>query len=187
MKKPYPSAIFALVWAAACVGGLGALWAYKLTPARPDAAPRSWPREAPRRGNGPALVLLAHPRCDCTRASLDELSWILSRVPEPRSALVVLVRRGEARSAEDEAARRRAAAVPGVSVLVDPEGGLARRFGGGVSGRVLVYAADGRLAFDGGITSARGHRGASAGREAALAALTGRPGAEAAPVFGCAL
>jgi len=51
----------------------------------------------------------------------------------------------------------------------------------------LLYDISGRLVFDGGITSARGHQGDNAGRSAISALLTGQHDVvvRATPVFGC--
>ena len=56
------------------------------------------------------------------------------------------------------------------------------------SGQTLLYDRRGSLIFSGGITSARGHRGANAG-EAALVSLlaSGRADRNATSVFGCPL
>jgi hypothetical protein len=56
-----------------------------------------------------------------------------------------------------------------------------------VSGQVLAYDGQGRLAFNGGITASRGHEGDSAGRSAVEAMLAGRRHAATAFVFGCLL
>ncbi len=81
---------------------------------------------------------------------------------------------------------RRAACIPGVSVLADPDGVEARRFGALTSGDAFLYDAGGRLVFRGGITPSRGHQGESAGRSAIEAFLKGgRPRTATAPVFGC--
>jgi hypothetical protein len=73
-------------------------------------------------------------------------------------------------------------------VVFDPTGTEARRFRVRTSGHVVLYGADGRLQFSGGITDARGHAGESVGRRAVLAWLrdeADRP--RTAPVYGCSL
>jgi len=56
------------------------------------------------------------------------------------------------------------------------------------SGHVVLYDADGKLVFNGGITSSRGHSGDNAGR-AAITKLVHHESAAVpeAPVFGCSL
>jgi hypothetical protein len=52
---------------------------------------------------------------------------------------------------------------------------------------VLLFDAGGKLAFEGGITAARGHEGDNTGREAIAAHISGRPAPNSQPTFGCAL
>ena len=71
----------ALAWTAAVFTGLALVWRYKATPGAEADAPRTWPaassvRHVPGR---PTLVMFAHPKCPCTRASLDELATLTSR------------------------------------------------------------------------------------------------------------
>jgi hypothetical protein len=83
---------------------------------------------------------------------------------------------------------RRARAIPGLRVVADVDGREARRFGARTSGEVLVYARDGTLAFEGGITCGRGQEGDNAGLRAAATALRGATGSPRdTPVFGCAI
>lgn len=78
------------------------------------------------------------------------------------------------------------AAIPDVTVIPDPGGAEARRFGGLTSGHVVLYDTRGRLRFAGGLTSSRGHEGISVGHDAILAALDeDRVTTSSAPVFGC--
>jgi hypothetical protein len=81
---------------------------------------------------------------------------------------------------------RRAAAIPGVTVIADAAGREARLFHAATSGRTLLYRQHGELLFDGGITGARGHVGENAGATTLARLLTDGSSARAAtPVFGC--
>jgi hypothetical protein len=83
-----------------------------------------------------------------------------------------------------------AAAIPGVSVASDAGGAESRRFCAATSGQALLYAADGRLLFAGGITESRGHQGDNAGRSAVASHVLGSgPPAQPSrtPVYGCPL
>jgi hypothetical protein len=87
---------------------------------------------------------------------------------------------------------QRARAIPGVRVRLDDGARESRRVGVETSGHVLLYDAEGRLRFSGGITPARGHVGDSAGSDAIISILNGEriaPGQAAmeTDVFGCAL
>jgi hypothetical protein len=78
--------------------------------------------------------------------------------------------------------------MPDVKVVDDPDSEMARRFGAGVSGQVLLYDASGHLAFNGGITASRGHFGDNDGLDAVLAILRDQtPYRRTSPVFGCSL
>src|SRR5436190_6315 len=80
-------------------------------------------------------------------------------------------------------------AIPGVTVRADVDGEAARRFGAATSGQALLYTADGRLLFSGGITESRGHEGDNAGRSAIAALVLGAEPTKLAtsPVYGCPL
>ena len=83
---------------------------------------------------------------------------------------------------------RRANGIQGVQVEVDEGGVEARLFDATTSGLAIAYDAAGRAVFRGGITPSRGHEGDSAGADAVIAWLTGRPvTATSASVFGCSL
>jgi hypothetical protein len=75
-----------------------------------------------------------------------------------------------------------------VDVRWDVEGREARRFCARTSGQALLYDERGRLAFQGGITSARGHEGDSVGKSRLAALLSGgEADGRTSDVFGCGL
>ena len=160
-------------------------------PGDPGAPPARWPDDSrlPRQRHLPTLVMVAHPRCPCTRASLEELNRILAHDSDKLVADVVFIQPPGAAgdwSATDVV--RAARAIPGVHVLIDAEETEARRFGARTSGQTLLYDAGGRLRFRGGITAARGHAGDNAGRSAIQALLEqGAVDQAHTSVFGCAL
>jgi hypothetical protein len=190
MKRIEIAAAVAL-WVILVGGGMVWLTRYSLAPGRAAAAPALWPeRSAARRHPGqPTLVMIAHPRCACTRASLAELSTLMARCQGRVAATVVFVRpAGTEAGWEDTDLKRTASAIPGVEVLTDAGGSEAGRFGAWTSGQVLLYDAAGRLQFHGGITAGRGHAGDNPGRAALEARLlTGAVERSTTPVFGCEL
>ena len=182
--------IAGVVWIAAVAAGLRALMAYDNRPGPAAEAPADWPRESriERDTAGPTLVMLAHPRCDCTAASLTELEELLARTSERPRTYVVFIRPGRVRGGwEQTALWRRAAGIDGVTVLRDDEGVEARRFGVQTSGQALLYDASGRLLYAGGTTGSRGKTGNNVGRAAILAALSGKPSLSSSNVFGCSM
>jgi len=81
-----------------------------------------------------------------------------------------------------------ARSIPGVHVIEDPDGGFAKQVGAFTSGQTLLYGADGRLIFNGGITQSRGHSGDNNGRRTIIAFLQGEISDQnTTPVFGCSL
>ncbi len=136
--------------------------------------------------NKPALIMLVHPQCPCSRASLTELSRLAALCPNKASLSVLFLRpAGCSEAFTDTDLRRQAEAIPGVSVATDDNGDAARRFGAATSGETLLYAADGRLLYHGGLTGSRGHEGDNTGLSAVTAWLNGAAGPSQAPVYGC--
>jgi hypothetical protein len=184
--------VAAAAWLVAVSSGFAVLWRYKTAPAqRLGAAPARWPAGTTLTLGSPRATLLvfAHPRCTCTRATLAELARIMARFHDRLEAKVVFwMPRGapaewNAGDLWDAAAR-----IPGVAVVRDEEGHEAARFGAGTSGDAILYDSGGRLLFEGGITPARAHEGNSFGQERIASLLTtGAADRADAPVFGCAL
>ena len=64
--------VFGAIWLGAATTGLWVLWRYDNTPGKAAAAPGQWPASTTlvRASDRPTLVMLAHPHCTCTRASM---------------------------------------------------------------------------------------------------------------------
>jgi hypothetical protein len=133
--------------------------------------------------------MLLHPQCTCSEATVTELAEILARATTvPRSYVFFLKPAGLPEGWEQTDLWRSASRLSGVTVIRDGDGSRAARFGAETSGQTLVYDAGGTLRFSGGITSARGHAGANAGRTSVLALLNRTETAHAlTSVFGCPL
>lgn len=180
-----------VLWLLMVCTGIGFLRNYESTPGVAAAAPAAWPADS-RIARAPALatlVMLAHPRCPCTRASIGELARLMAQAEGRVKAYVLFVRPS---NFSDEWAQTdlsaSAAAIPGVSVVRDDEGIEAGRFHAATSGQTMLYDAQGRLLFSGGITSARGHAGDNEGRTAIVSLLNADKAAQKqTPVFGCPL
>jgi hypothetical protein len=179
------------VWLVGGLGGMTALARYSTSPGEPRAAPGRWPADStlrPTPGRS-ALIMLAHPRCPCSRASLGELEQVMARAGDRVDAYVLFLRpEGESADWARGELWLRAASIPGVTVLEDEGGAEARRFGATTSGHVLLFDPEGQLRFSGGITASRGHAGDNSGRATLEALVLGRGEGEGRhPVYGCAL
>jgi hypothetical protein len=171
--------------------GVGILWGYESTPGVAAAAPGRWPGESriKRAPDRATLVMLAHPHCPCTRASIGELSRLMTQAQGRVSAYVLFVKPPNyADGWEQTDLLTSAAAIPGVSVVRDDDGVEAARFHAATSGQTMLYDAEGKLLFSGGITGARGHAGDNAGRTAVVSILTADEAEQReTPVYGCPL
>ena len=180
----------AVGWGAVIAFGLGGLLNYENAPGTVADVPKAWPASGvPLSADGPTLVMLAHPHCPCTRASVGELAELMARIGDKAKAYVLFAKpAGSGADWDDTALRRSAAAIPGVTVLSDLDGVEARRFGAETSGHTLMFAPDGRLLFSGGITQSRGHAGDNAGASAIVSLVRNQKADHGTTfVFGCSL
>lgn len=185
-------AAFVALWVLVVGAGTFFLWGYENTPGvKANSTPSAFPAESaiPKDAARPTLLMFAHPHCPCTRASIAELSRLMTTARGRVAAHLLFIKHEGAGAGWVESDLwAGAAAIPGVRVAADEGGREAARFGAGTSGLTLLYGADGRLLFSGGVTAARGHEGDNAGRDALAALLTGDAGgASETPVFGCQL
>jgi hypothetical protein len=105
------------LWATTVAGGVVWLWRYASAPGLAAAPPGTWPIEsAVERTPGRAtVVMLAHPHCPCTRASITELGVLMGRLHDRVSAHVLfLLPEGAAPGWEKTDLWRSAAAIPTV-------------------------------------------------------------------------
>lgn len=193
--KPNPSTktlmVFGALWVVLVAAGFTILWSYKTAPGPTAAVPVRWPdyTRLKRGGKRATLMMFAHPRCGCTRASIAELAQLMVRSSDQIDAYVLFLSpAGEGKEWTRTDLWSSAARIPGVTAMSDENGREAARFGIATSGGVVLYDNEGKLLFHGGITPARGHEGDSFGRERILSLLaTGKADRNDAPVFGCEL
>jgi hypothetical protein len=183
--------IFVLVlWAAVLAVGFRNLVQYEVTAGPAGETPKEWPAGTPVKFDATKsnLVMFAHPKCPCTRASLAELTRVLTQARGAIKASILFdVPRGES-GWEEGKLWQTATAIPGVEVATDPDGTWAKRFGAETSGYVVLFDSSGHLVFRGGITGARGHEGENAGQEAVVNLALARNGSsDSTAVFGCPL
>jgi hypothetical protein len=150
-----------------------------------------WPIESKlqRSTTLPTLVMMVHPQCPCSRASIGELAILMEGRQQFVKVVVVFVRPWKFGDEwEKTDLWRKTESIHGITMSVDYGGVEASRFGSQTSGQVMLYNPQGELLFSGGITAARGHAGDNEGRTAIAALLTHGQAARAeTPVFGCPL
>jgi hypothetical protein len=177
------------LWLATAAVCLAMLWRAENTPGIRMPVPAHWPLAShiPAAPGIATLLMFAHPRCPCTRASVGELEKLIAQCNGRVRAHVIFYKPP---GAPDNWAHtdlwKSAAAIPGVEVQCDKQGSEAALFGARTSGFIVLYDQFGNLRFSGGITSERGHSGDNEGRSAVVAILDGQlPRRIATPVFGC--
>lgn len=183
--------ILIVIWLAAAGAGFALILNYQTTSGLAGKTPEHWPAgtQIALDSRLDTLVMFAHPQCPCTHASMEELNRVLAR-SEGRVAAQVWFFRPEKLSPgwTHDGLWKSAAAIPGVSVREDANGGQARLFGAETSGYVLLYDPRGKLLFKGGITGSRGHAGDNAGEDAIIDLLKGEEiSLKRTPVYGCSL
>jgi hypothetical protein len=177
------------LWILGAILGMVALWRFESTAGAAPANPATWPvtasiRPQPSRAT---MVLFAHPKCPCTRASLENISALAREFATTTDAHVVFLqptREGHDWSNTELCAT--ATRDPHLNVTFDSDGVEAQRFGVATSGHVLLYDANGALLFSGGVTSGRGQSGRSPHVDTLVESLRGGQHARVA-VFGCPL
>lgn len=137
----------------------------------------------------PTLIMLVHPHCPCSRASIGELAVLMAESEKPVMTYVLFLKpSGFTDDWEQTDLWRSASEIPRVNVMQDEDGREARFFDAITSGQTFLYDADGQLLFKGGITSARGHSGDNTGRSVILSFLNkGKAGQTETDVYGCPL
>lgn len=199
MRLRHRAIIFG-AWLAAVLTSAIVLWAYEKRPSGlVTEATMTWPINDlvacdPDR---PTVVMFAHPKCPCTRASLRELAK-LADTSDASVLVVFYVPSGANESWHQTANTELASAIPGANVLWDRDGTTARRFDVDVSGQCVAFSPQEILLYSGGITISRGHEGDNLGAASLAQCLKTSccttPGLEKPqrepqiyPVYGCTL
>jgi hypothetical protein len=181
----------AVVWALVVVAGLAMLWRYSVAPGAAGDAPTRWPASPSiaRPLDRFTLVVVVHPHCACSRATIGELAELMARTYGRVTAYALFVRPD---GFDDQWVEtdlwQHAAAIPGVTPVRDDRGLEAHRFGALTSGQTMLYSPQGLLLFSGGITAARGHAGDNAGLSSVISMINAGTGERPrSSVFGCSL
>ena len=195
MMKTKPKIILTVLlgiaWAGTAVFGGHALLKYENSPGKVGQVTSAWPADSKVQlaTDRPTLVMAAHPQCPCTRASMAELAQLMAHVQGKVQAYVLFYSpRDSGADWQNTDLRRTAAQIPGVTVLSDVDGAEAQRLGAETSGHTFLFDPSGRLLFNGGITTSRGHSGDNVGESAIVSLIDNRTSARTKTfVFGCSL
>jgi hypothetical protein len=180
----------ALFWVIGTAIGVAKVHEFESTPGYSTPAPERWPADSSvkRISNKATLLMFVHAECSCTHASLSELNQLMSQSAGQVAAWVLFVSPGDA---DDKRVIHTIAGLtpaPGIQITKDINGAELTRFGALTSGDVVIYSAEGKLLFSGGITGSRGHEGDNMGRRLISQALAHEPTHPSShPVFGCSL
>lgn len=175
----------AVLWVGLVSLAVAHFWRIDATPGMPASPPRSVNPPV----DSSTVLLFLHPQCPCSRATLSELSRVAARVTRPVKYHVyfVVANPGD-RGWQHSPLYAQAARLPDAAIEADALGVQAQRYGVHTSGQLIVYGADGALAFSGGITPSRGHEGDNAGKDRLLGVLNATSSRmPEAPVYGCRL
>ena len=156
----------------------------------------------------PMLVVVLHPRCICSRATLRELEEAATTFDHPYQAVVLVFQPSGGDTAwQSTDLYHDAQQALHAHVVTDIDGAIAAQFGAQTSGQVYLYSgaatsAERQLLFAGGVTAARGEVGDNRGlaslesafHQAVLLEQSGFKTARApsglaehTPVYGCGL
>lgn len=180
-----------VLWLLAVGCGLYRMLAYEFEPGRAADAPARLPAavRSELASGLPNLLMVVHPQCPCTQASLEELDRLLSRHPGQVQATCFFVwPRSQSQDWVRSDSWKQASRVPNLRMVLDVEGQRARLLGAYTSSQTYLYGRDDRLLFSGGITGSRGHAGENSS-SALLESLILEPQAGSVPahtqVYGC--
>jgi hypothetical protein len=189
-----------LLWLAVIGLGFRGLLRYEAGAARAASLAAAWPEASflPRSSTAPyTLLMFVHPHCPCSSASLSELSSIKALCPDLAVSVLFLKPSGlsaeQRKNWKENSLWQTAATIPGVRLVQDLDGSESTNFGALTSGQAALYNKEGRLVFNGGITSGRGHIGNNPGAKAIVAIVRGEQSypqtlaAAQTAVFGCPL
>lgn len=181
----------AISWLSVVIIGIWLLWGYENKPGIAADPPRQWPAASRIQlsQDHATLVMLAHPHCPCTRASIGELASIMAHSQgRVRAYVLFITPQGSSSDWEQTDLWQSASDIPNVHVVKDTEGIQAQLFNAATSGQTVLYNAQGRLLFSGGITRSRGHFGDNVGQAAIVAIANAEiPDQTETSVFGCPL
>lgn len=190
-KARNPLVFVGLFWVVILVAGMALFMRYENRAGIEAEPPGEWPvaSRIQKTNDRSTLLVLAHPHCPCTRATINELARLVARVGDRLAVYVIFTKpAGVEQGWEQSDTWTSAAEIPGVKVVSDREGRESQLFGASTSGQSLLYDKNGKLLFSGGITIGRGAQGDSVGAASIVSLVNEETEAvRVTSVFGCPL
>lgn len=168
--------ILSVFWIISVCTGMYFLVQYNTFPCATGNPPSKWPPNSSlvQSKDLPTLILFAHPKCPCTRATINELAIIMAQNKNKVNAYAYFYKPlGYPDSWTKSDTWNKIQSIPGVTPKIDTNGKETKLFKAQTSGHVLLYNKNNDLIFSGGITSSRGHEGNNTGRKAVVEAIKG--------------
>lgn len=189
---------FTVAWLVACSASSVLVMSRDFQPGPVGPSLSTWPAETAlvRSDQKTTVAVFLHPKCMCTRATVTQLMRTLETHPQVNVQVVIFVPPNQIGAERKEWEESKyvnllRTAVPPISIVFDPGGKEAQRFGALTSGTVLVYNSQGHEIFRGGITNRRGGEENNPGLQRFARVLAGGEALQdpvrSSPVFGCAL
>jgi hypothetical protein len=198
-RRPTSRATYVAIalWIAVAVAGYFAVVRYEFTTADIGASRFAdrWPTDSglPRQAGHSTLIMFLHPKCPCSKASLNELDRLfVSNVRATDDKLDFIVDATVPASPTADWLQtdvlELAARIKNSRIVFDRGGGEASRFGATTSGCVMLFDQTGQRQYAGGVTASRGHEGDNVGCQELAEILNHQINhAESMPTFGCRL
>jgi hypothetical protein len=185
-------AVWITVWIMLIAAGFAALYVYAETPEQVVASPldRLYFASGDEQDSDDwRLIMAIHPQCPCSLASTSELQRLLARVGNQTRCTVLVYRPQNAKPQwANTHLTHQLRSTPGVEIEFDDDAMRATELGIATSGAVVLFDADGRLRFQGGITPSRGHEGDNPGTRAVQRLIQqGESAIDFFPAYGCRL
>ena len=186
--KTRTAAILITAWGASTVFAMYVMAKHDATP---GAAPAIHDVAILPTSDKPTLMMFVHPKCPCSRASIEELSTLMAHCGDRVHVKVLFFQPStEPQGWSRTDTWQSAGEIPGVTVAADVDAQQARRCGAQTSGQVFLYDTAGKLQYEGGLTESRGHVGENDALDNVESLITSpRPLTTPvrSPVFGCAI
>lgn len=176
-------------WLMVVIAGMLALIDYSQAPGAQAETTSEWPVGSTIQPDPdqPTLIMFVHPRCACSRSSLNQLARILA---DGRFAanvqFVFYCPNGEPETWAYTGLWNLAGKLTNTRHVIDLDGAEAKRFGATTSGHAFVFSSTGQRVFSGGITNGRSHEGDSIPAETVRQILRGETVQRTDwPAYGC--